>query len=53
MSRFIILAELIDGFQCVGLKPGKVVLVHSAMRTVGRIEAGADTVVDALLEKAA
>lgn len=50
MSRFITLAELIDGFQRVGLKPGNVVLVHSAMRTVGRIEAGADTVVDALLE---
>ena len=33
-----------------GLHDGDVVLVHSAMRTLGRVRGGADTVVSALLE---
>ena len=43
-------AQLIDGFRKVGLKAGDVVLAHSAMRTFGPIEGGADTVIDALLD---
>jgi len=43
-------AEIIDGLHQAGLKAGDVVLVHSAMRTMGRVHGGADTVVDALLE---
>jgi aminoglycoside 3-N-acetyltransferase len=43
-------SDLVQGFRAVGLSAGQVVLVHSAMRTFGEIDGGADTVVDALLE---
>jgi len=43
-------AEIVAGLRQVGLKEGDVTLVHSAMRTFGYVEGGADTVVDALLE---
>ena len=42
--------EIVNGFRESGLKPGDVVLVHSAMRTFGRIAGGAGTVIDAFLE---
>ena len=42
--------DLVEGFREVGLKPGDVVLAHSAMRTFGPIDGGADAVIDALLE---
>jgi aminoglycoside 3-N-acetyltransferase len=41
--------DLVAGFRETGLKPGDVVLAHSAMRTFGPIEGGADAVIDALL----
>lgn len=43
-------ADLVAGFGKLGLKPGDVILVHSAMRTLGRVQGGADAVIDALLE---
>ena len=43
-------ADIVQGLRDLGLKTGDVVLVHSAMRTFGRIDGGADTVVAALLE---
>lgn len=43
-------AEIVRGFEQLGLENGDVVLVHSAMRTFGHIEGGADTVIDAFLE---
>lgn len=43
-------AELIASFRQLGLKTADMVLVHSALRTVGEIEGGAATVVDALVE---
>ena len=43
-------AEIVTGFEQLELKKGDVVLVHSAMRTFGHIEGGADAVVDAFLE---
>ena len=36
------------GLQSVGLRLGQVVLVHSAMRTLGRVEGGVDRIVEAL-----
>jgi aminoglycoside 3-N-acetyltransferase len=42
--------DIVPGLREVGLKEGGVALVHSAMRTFGRIEGGAETVVAALLE---
>ena len=42
--------EIIDGLHAVGLKQGDVALIHTAMRTFGRIEGGGATVMDAFLE---
>ncbi len=42
--------EIEQGLRRVGLDSGQVVLVHSAMRTFGHIEGGADSVVGAFLE---
>ena len=43
-------SEIIEGLRQVGLERGNVVLIHTAMRTFGRIDGGGPTVVDALLE---
>ena len=43
-------ADIVKGLRQMGLKSGDVVLVHSAMRTMGRVQGGAGTVVDAFLE---
>ena len=42
--------DIARGLRQTGLKPNDVVLVHSAMRTFGPIDGGADTVVAAFLE---
>ena len=42
--------EIVDGLRRLGLEAGDVLLVHSAMRTIGHIDGGAETVVDAMLE---
>ena len=42
--------ELICAFRTAGLAAGDLVLVHSALRKLGPVEGGADTVIDALLE---
>lgn len=42
--------EIRQGLVRIGLGPGNVVLVHSAMRTFGHIQGGAETVVEAFLE---
>ncbi|MCX7394993.1 MAG: AAC(3) family N-acetyltransferase [Planctomycetales bacterium] len=44
------LADLIDRFRRIGLTSGQGVLVHSALLTVGNVNGGASTVVEALLE---
>jgi aminoglycoside 3-N-acetyltransferase len=41
--------DLDRGFAGLGLRAGQTVLVHSALRTVGRVAGGPDAVVDALL----
>jgi aminoglycoside 3-N-acetyltransferase len=42
--------DLADGFRSVGVRPAQTVLIHSALRTFGRVDGGAETVVDALLD---
>lgn len=42
--------ELAAGFASVEVAPGQVVLVHSAMRTLGLVDGGADAVARALLD---
>jgi aminoglycoside 3-N-acetyltransferase len=41
---------LIAGFKRIGLNPGSTVLVHSALSQFGRVDGGADTVIDAIIE---
>lgn len=43
-------ADLERGFAGLDLRAGQTVLVHSAMRTLGRVAGGADAIVDVLLE---
>jgi aminoglycoside 3-N-acetyltransferase len=47
---FVTRADVVEGLRGVGLRPGQVVLVHSALRTVGHVDGGAETVVAALLD---
>ena len=42
--------EIVDGLRRLDLKAGDVVLAHSAMRTFGYVQGGAETVVAAMLE---
>ena len=42
--------DLVQGFRDLGLKRGDIVFVHSALSTLGYVEGGADTLIDALLE---
>lgn len=43
-------SQITDGLRDLGLQPGANVLIHSAMRTLGHVEGGANAVVDALLD---
>lgn len=43
-------AELIEGFQALGVTAGDVLLVHSAYKSFGGVEGGPMTVIEALLE---
>ncbi len=43
-------ADLVVGLQALGLAAGDRVLVHSSLSALGRVEGGANTVIDALLE---
>jgi len=42
--------EIKDGLKRLGIKPGYILLVHSSLSSMGYVEGGADTVIDALLE---
>lgn len=42
--------ELAAGFRAAGVQPGGVLLVHSALRRLGPVAGGAETVIDALLD---
>ncbi len=42
--------QLLTAFRNAGLSAGDTVLVHSSLRTLGPVEGGADTVIDALIE---
>ncbi len=44
------LAQLVAGFRAVGLAAGDRVIVHSSCRSLGPVEGGAETVLDALIE---
>lgn len=42
--------ELTEGFRQTGAKDGDVIMVHSSYKSLGGVEGGADTVIDALKE---
>lgn len=42
--------DIVNGLKDLGLRPGSKVLVHSSLSSLGYVEGGADTVIDALLE---
>lgn len=42
--------ELVEAFRALGLATGDSVVVHSSCRSLGPVEGGADTVLDALIE---
>ena len=42
--------QLIDDFIALGIQPGDLLYIHSSLRSLGFVEGGADTVIDALLE---
>ncbi|MEN6544744.1 MAG: AAC(3) family N-acetyltransferase [Armatimonadia bacterium] len=43
-------ADIVAGLKQLGVEPGMVIMVHSALASFGEVEGGADTVIDALLE---
>lgn len=43
-------SQLVKDLRALGIKRGMDVMVHSSLSKIGRVEGGADTVVDALLE---
>jgi len=42
--------ELVSAFKAVGIKAGDILLIHSSLGSIGKVEGGADTVIDALLK---
>lgn len=42
--------DLRQGLHALGVRPGMVLMVHSSLSALGRVEGGADTVIEALLE---
>jgi len=42
--------DIVAGLRSLGLQPGDRVLVHSSMAALGKVDGGADTVIDALVE---
>jgi len=42
--------RLVDGLRRLGIAEGDVLMVHSSMKSLGRVDGGPDAVVDALLE---
>lgn len=53
MDRAWTRSDLVPAFQDAGLVPGDLVLVHSALSSIGQVIGGAAAVVDALLESVA
>lgn len=46
----LVLADLVDGFQSAGIVRGDHLLVHSSLSSLGRVQGGADTVIEALVQ---
>ena len=42
--------ELLDGFRQTSVKPGETIIVHTSYKSLGGVEGGAETVIDAMRE---
>jgi len=42
--------DIVKGFQTIDLTPSRVIMVHSSYKSLGSVEGGAETVIDALQE---
>ncbi len=42
--------DIVHGLRALGVKSGDVLMAHSALSSLGRVDGGADTVIDALIE---
>ena len=42
--------EIVDGLRQLGVREGSVVMAHSALSAFGRVEGGAETIIEALIE---
>jgi len=49
MSR-ISKQQIVEGLRALGLPQGAILMVHSSLSSLGQVDGGADTVIDALLE---
>lgn len=49
-ERLVKRARIVQDLKKLGLRPGDVVMVHSALSSLGKVEGGARTVIEALLE---
>lgn len=43
-------AEILSGFQKIPLTPSRIIMVHSAYKSLGGVEGGAETIINALLD---
>lgn len=42
--------DVIDALKCLGIAAGDIVLVHSSLKSMGHVEGGAETVIEAFLD---
>ncbi len=43
-------SDIVFSLECMGIQKGDILLLHSALTSIGKVEGGADTVIDAFLE---
>lgn len=42
--------DIVFSLECMGIKKGDILLLHSALTSIGKVDGGVDTVIDAFLE---
>ena len=50
MTVILTRKDIVKGLRALPINPGDILLVHSSLKSFGRVEGGADAVIDALLE---
>ena len=50
MSDMITRQDIVRGLKQIGVREGDILMVHTALSSLGRVEGGADAVIDALIE---